>query len=713
PELTAERFIASPFVPGERLYKSGDLAKRLPGGELAYMGRSDHQVKIRGHRIELAEAEAALLRHEAVQEAVVLARDNGDGQAYLCAYYTGRREEADKAPGGSELRSYMKSVVPEYMVPSYFVRLDAIPLTANGKVDRKALPEPQQHMQADTAYAPPRNPVEEALTAIWQDVLGAARVGINDDFFELGGDSIKAIQVSARLHTYGYSMEMKDLFRCPTISGLSEWVTVQVKQIDQGIVEGEVPLAPVQRWFFEQEFTDAHHYNQSVMLHNPDGFDEGAIRRVFRQLVLHHDALRMVYRLDGTGICGVKQVNRGGEEPLYELHAYDLRDRINPEDEIEELAGRLQVSLNLQEGPLLKLGWFKTADGDHLLMVLHHLVVDGVSWRILLEDLQQGFGQAARGEEIVFQPKTHSYKDYAEQLLLYAGSRKALKEREYWLQIEQAEIAPLVDGDAGKARGRRKEAETAFMELSESETDMLLKRVHRAYNTEINDVLLTALGLAFRQWNSMERIKINLEGHGREQILQGMDINRTVGWFTTMYPVVIDTQAPASLSGDEQLSYVIKRVKDDLRRIPNKGIGYGILAYLSQAEVLPDGRERARPEISFNYLGQFDQDVQGRGLSVSPLSMGHSLSPDMERTFALDINGMVSGGKLALSFNYHPAEFTESAIRQLMDLYREQLLRVMEHCVSRDGSQRTASDYTDKDMSLEELGDIEDIISSL
>ncbi|WP_028595414.1 non-ribosomal peptide synthetase [Paenibacillus assamensis] len=707
PELTAERFLNSPFVPGERLYKSGDLAKRLPQGELVYMGRIDHQVKIRGHRIELAEVEAALLRHEGLQEAVVVARKDEDGQAYLCAYYT---TAARIERSASVLRNDLKSVVPDYMVPSYFIQLDAVPLTSNGKVNRNALPEPQAYTLTVAAYVDPRNEIEEVLVAIWQDVLDTERIGIEDDFFELGGDSIKAIQVSARLHGYGYSMEMKDLFRLRTIGLLSDYVTLNVKQIEQGIVEGEIPLTPIQHWFFSQQFTDAHHYNQSVMLYDPEGFDEKILHRVFRELVLHHDALRIVYKSNGSKSI---QLNRGADGSLCELLIYDLCDRINPSDEIEQLAGRVQSSLNIEQGPLVKLGWFKTAEGDHLLIVVHHLVVDGVSWRILLEDLKLGLEQAGRGDEIMFQPKTHSFRDYAQQLMIYARSRKALKERDYWLQVEQAEIIPLTGGNSAKTRGSRKIAETAFLELSTQDTDTLLKRVHRAYNTEINDVLLTALGLTFQRWKSMDQIKINLEGHGREQILDGMDITRTVGWFTTMYPVIIDTHVPMPCNQDEKLSYAIKRVKDNLRRIPNKGIGYGILAYLSDGHLLPAGRTRVLPEISFNYLGQFDQDVQGRGLSVSSLSMGHSLSPEMERAYALDINGMVSGGQLTLSFNYHPEQFSELEINQLITMYKEQLLLVIEHCVSKEDSELTASDFTGKDMSLEELGDIEDIIRLL
>nr|WP_054403824.1 non-ribosomal peptide synthetase [Paenibacillus solani] len=533
PELTAEKFVDNPFELGERMYRTGDLARWLPDGNLEYMGRIDEQVKIRGYRIETGEIVHRLLQHADVKEAVVVARKDEQGEAYLCAYVV-----SSGAFDGSELRLYLKKVLPEYMVPSYLVEVERIPLTANGKADRKALPEPQGLVQAGSEYVAPRSETEAKLAAIWQDVLRMGQVGIQDNFFELGGDSIKAIQIVSRLSSEGIKLVVRDMFSYPTIEEVSRYIQTRSRAAaEEGAVEGEVALSPIQRWFFERRLSQSHHWNQAMMLYRADGFREVLVEEVAVKLTEHHDALRMVYKQEAGKIV---QINRGTEGQAFRLHVFDVPAEEDVSAAVERKATLVQQAMNLETGPLMQLGLFRTGSGDHLLIAIHHLVVDGVSWRILLEDFAAGYEQRLRGEAVALPGKTHSYRTWSERMRIYAESRELLREAAYWRQEEGAKVKPLPkDGEGAGARTWASSTNIAIS-LSETETKNLLTGTHHAYKTEINDVLLAALGLAIQEWTGHETLALHLEGHGREEVLDDVDVTRTVGWFTSIYPVVFE-----------------------------------------------------------------------------------------------------------------------------------------------------------------------------
>ncbi|MFN0226054.1 non-ribosomal peptide synthase/polyketide synthase, partial [Paenibacillus sp. KR2-11] len=703
PDLTAEKFVDNPFEPGSRMYRTGDLARWLPDGSIEYLGRIDHQVKIRGYRIELGEVEEQLLRIPAVQEAIVIAREDAGGQKQLAAYFVAEGELS-----AGELRSTLSGQLPGYMIPAYFVRLESMPLTPNGKIDRKALPAPEGHMLTDGEYAAPRTEAEKALAAVWQSVLGIARIGLHDHFFNLGGDSIKSIQVSSRLHAAGYRLEIKDLFKYPTLGALAPHLQSASRIADQRAVEGDTLLAPIQAWFFGQEWEELHHFNQSVMLHRPDGFDEAAVRSVLGRLAEHHDALRMVFRRSGTGYTAWNRAI--GEGPLYSLEIADYRGQAEYAMALEARADEIQRSMDLEEGPLLRAGLFRCDDGDHLLLAVHHGVVDGVSWRILLEDVASGYGQAVSGQEISFPLKTDAYRSWTEALAAYAQSGVLDSEAAYWQAVEQTAVAKLPrDVEAQRSMGT--DSRSVQLTLSEVETEQLLKGVHRAYNTEVNDILLTALAEAIGKWSGQPRILVNLEGHGREDILEDIDITRTVGWFTSKYPVLLDPGAEGSLGAR------IKKVKEDLRAIPNKGIGYGLLRYLSKNDAF--ALHGAEPEISFNYLGQFDAELDGGEIGISPYAAGAEASPLHERSHALDITGMVAEGRLSLDISYSGKEYRAETIEHVASLLKESLQELIAHCAAQERSELTPSDIQFRGLRSSELdritestrgiGDIENI----
>jgi len=698
PELTAEKFVKNPFSPGDRMYRTGDLARWLPDGNIEYLGRIDHQVKIRGFRIELGEIETELLKYPSIRETVVVAKEGKDGDKYLCAYIVAEREVTI-----SELRDHLSLELPDYMIPSYFVQLEKMPLSSNGKADRKALPEPNSNMNTGIEYIAPQNEREELLTQVWQEVLKVEKVGVKDNFFSLGGDSIKAIQVMSRLSQYGLNLEMRDLFTYPMIEDLCSHITLISRDVDQGMVEGKVGFTPMQSWLFEQSFTDKHHFNQAVMLYGKNGFDERIIRKVFSKLVEHHDALRMIIKADAGNMV---QFNRGLEGKFYSLEMVDVRNRNNCRDIIEQEADRIQRSIDLSDGPLIKLGLFRTNAGDHLLIVIHHLIVDGVSWRIILQDLFSGYIQVQSNEEIKFVNKTNSFRDWSDGLAVYANSRELLNEIEYWIKLEETHVKPLPKDKVVKGR-RSGDNGYIQIKLTEEETETLLRQVNSAYNTEVNDILLTALGLTVKEWTREDQVLVNLEGHGREKIIKDIDIARTVGWFTAQYPVILD------MSGDRNLAYRIKSVKESMRQIPNKGIGYGILRYQTLPENKGALKFNLEPEINFNYLGQFDGDVNTELFTISGIPTGKSISPYMENLYAMDINGMVAKGRLILNFTYHKGEYENGTIIKIAKIFKENLLRIVDHCAGLESTEMTPSDFTLKSITLDDLEDLEDAFSDV
>lgn len=710
PEMTSARFVSNPFAANyPRMYRTGDLARWLPDGRIEFVGRTDHQVKVRGFRIEMGEIEARLLAHPAVQTATIVARDDAQGQKYLCAYYV-----AGGVVTGAELKEHLSATLPAYMVPSYCIGLDEMPLTPNGKIDHRTLPAPTITAERNT-YVAPVTEMELLLAATWSEVLGIDTVGVTDHFFEIGGDSIKAIQVSARLHRHQLRLEVKDLLQYPTIRQVAHQVKRLDRMTEQGLVTGDVPLTPIQHWFFSEHPVDLHHFNQALMLWSQDGFDATLIRQVMAKLVEHHDALRMVYAwkgVDGNGDADGKEANvhqyiRGIEDEPFAFEVFDLAADPNYKERVKSLANQLQRKCDLSRGPLVRLGLFKTPDGDHLLIIIHHLVVDGVSWRILLEDLATGYQQALRGEEIRLPAKTDSFQTWATSLQTYAN-KDILYEVPYWQQLI-AQPIPALPKDREAVTNRLQSSQYKTLTLPREETGRLLKQVNQAFRTEINDILLTALASAMQQWAGVERIAVTLEAHGREEILPNIDISRTVGWFTATYPVVLD------VSGTETLAQRIKTVKEELRHIPNRGIGYGILRYLTDKGQTSGLAFEFKPEIAFNYLGQFDQDLQSHSdlFSVSPLSSGDAVSLERDREVTLDITGIVRNGQLVLTFGYNAEEYATATMDALLRAYQENLQAIIQYCTEQTQTDCTPSDYGDAKLSIAELEQIQSQIRSV
>jgi len=730
PELTAAAFIPDAFSrePGGRLYGTGDLARYLPDGNIEYLGRIDHQVKVRGFRIELGEIETALNQHPGVGESAVIAHEDGGGNKRLVAYVVAEPGYSLSGPSNKELREFLKAKLPEYMVPSALVLLESLPLTPNGKVDRRALPAPDgARPDLGESFVAPRTPVEELLAGIWAEVLGVKQVGIRDNFFELGGDSILSIQVVGKAGRQGIRVTPRQLFQHPTICELATVVgTAASIQAEQGPVVGPAPLTPIQQWFFEQNLAEPHHWNHAILLTVGQALDATLLEKAVRQLLAHHDALRMRFVQTESGW---EQTNAGWDEEDRGSRIEDRGSRIEdrgsriedcdprssvpftrfdlsavPAGEqsaaIEARSAGLQASLNLSQGPLVRVALFDLGprQSSRLLILIHHLVVDGVAWRILLEDLMTAYQQLSQGGDVQMPPKTTSFKHWARKLTAYAQTAELKQELPYWLAPARAQAATLpVDYPEGRSANTAGNAQTISVSLTGEETRALLQEVPNTYRTQINDVLMTALARSFSQWTGERTLLVDMEGHGREAIFDEVDLSRTVGWFTTIFPVLLNL-AKAPGPGE-----ALKSVKEQIRAIPGRGIGYGLLRYLSgDGEVAAQLRQLPQAEASFNYLGQFDQVLpESSPFGPAPESVGPVHSPRAERRYLLEVNAFISGGRLQLEWAYNEQIHRRETIARLAEEYTSALRTLIAHCLSPEAAQ--AGGYTPSDFPLARL----------
>lgn len=694
PELNKEKFCMNPYVMGERLYRTGDLARWLLDGSIEFLGRFDNQVKIRGYRIELNEIENAFRSMESIQNVAVTTILDELGNKNICAYLVTRTTVTV-----DELKQELKRTLADYMIPTHYVFLDKIPLTTNGKVDWGALSQLETVSVTQNDYAKPSDLMEEELAKLWQQVLGIKRIGVLEDFFTLGGDSIKAIQAVTKGKKSNLVFSVKDLFECRTIQALKSRVRSITTHIEQGLVEGRVILTPIQRWLL-QDNKDVNQFNQAIMLHSRKAVDVDCLKKAFVAVLQHHDALRMQYEWKKDSW---HQRIRGMSEEVLDFKVLDMRSDSDVTECIRREAEKIQESMNISEGALVKVAVFQTADGDHILIAIHHLVVDGVSWRILLEDICSAYKHAVENKKIALPSKTNSLKDWALALTTYANERMQESERVYWRNTEEAlKKVPKIPKDyVITYRPQETVLELESM-LTVKQTEQLLTTAHQRYGTRMNDLLVAALVISLSEWSKQHVIAINMEGHGREDIIPGMDISRTVGWFTSMYPLAIQLPNTSDLGG------IIKLVKECNRRLPNNGIGYGIMKYLTEEGIFMD----SIPEISFNYLGQFESNYEAEFIT-STMPIGNCIGKQYHRPFAIDINCKVENGTFKVYLAYSRLEYREETIWKLLNSYIDCLSSIITHCQKEAPKEYTPSDFGNDQMDIEELDDLFQMLESM
>ena len=677
--LTAERFV--PAENGQRRYRAGDRA-RLVGGVLEYLGRADDQVKIRGYRVEPGEVGHLLQGLDGVAEAVVLAlpQDSDESRLQLIGYCVAASGVALNAEA---LRQQLGQSLPEYLVPAQILLLERLPLTANGKLDKRALPKPGAVKQR---YVAPSGEIEEKLAAIWAEVLKLEQVGSTDNFFELGGDSILSLQIIARAKRQGIKLSPKQLFEKQTIGQLAtvaKLIEKKAAAVAPAQISGRLPLLPIQARFFDTDIPERQHWNQAVMLKPGVRLDAAQVQTALVALVEQHDALRLSFQQQAAGW----QASFAPAKADGLLWVRELADSAG----LRELANEAQCSLDLKDGSLLRAVLVNLADGEQrLLLVIHHLVVDGVSWRVLLEDLQSAYRQQP------LPAKTSSLKDWAGQLHDYAVSPALEQELGYW-QAQLRDVTDELPCDHPQGSQERRHALSVSTHLDAELTRRLLQDAPAAYRTQINDLLLTALARVICRWSGQADALIRLEGHGREDLFDGIDLSRTVGWFSNLFPVRLTPAATLDAS--------LKTIKEQLRAIPNKGIGYGVLRHLGNDAAREALGALAQGNIVFNYLGQFDGSFSADDALFAPSgeSAGDSQDPAAPLAALISINGQVYGGELDLGWSFSGAVFERDTVQRLADDYAAELRALVEHCTAADSAGMTPSDFPLIDLSQAEL----------
>ncbi|MFC0527598.1 amino acid adenylation domain-containing protein [Phytohabitans kaempferiae] len=684
PGLTAQRFVADPEParPGQRLYRTGDLVRQRADGNLEFIGRVDTQIKIRGFRVEPMEIESVLSRHPQVAESVVAVHEPAPGDRRLVAYVVPGPRPDGAEPLPAELRQYLERELPAYLVPAAFVELDALPLTPNGKVDRRRLPAPDgDRPEVGEEYVEPRSPVERTLADIVAAVVGLARVGAHDNFFEIGGDSILAIQVVARAQEAGLRLTPFDLFAHPTVSALSGVAaagpTVDAEQSD---VTGPVPLAPAQRWFALSGIEEPHHWNRSVLLDLAAPGDARLLGTAVSHLLAHHDGLRQRFLLAGER-SQVRIAPRGDVTPFA---VYDLADLAEADGDRRsaELVAEAQASLDLAVGPLVRFALltFGGRRPDQLAVVAHRLVADDVSIRVLLEDLATALAQLAAGRQVKLPAKTTSWQSWSRRLIAYAATPPVQSQRAYWSELVAGPSAGLpVDTEAEPAANTVASAATVTATLDAETTGELLRAAPEALTCTVDELLLAALSRTLSGWTGAPRHLVAVERHDRPRISDEVDLSRTVGWFSATHPVAL-TAEPGSAEA------TLKAVKEALRAVPTGGIGWQMLRQE------PDPPPPAATDLAFTYLGEVDQPASG-AFTVVAEPVGADESPRGRRPYLIEVAASVAGGRLAVRWRYSEHLHARQTLEDLAARYVEELRALVELGRLATGPVYTPSDF--------------------
>lgn len=673
PEATAQKFSANPYaIAGhELLYHTGDMGRHLRDGSLEYRGRIDRQAKIRGCRVEPGEIEEALAAHPAVREAAVAIRRDQPGEHRLAAYWVA--VGADASPDEDELHAHLAARLPDYMVPSWILPLDSLPLNRNGKVDLAALPDPRTAvLQGDKE--PPHTTTERTLASVWQEVTGAKDVGRDDNFFALGGDSIMSVQAATLARRLGLMLSPLQIVQHPTPAALAEALDGAADTAvtaEQGRIAGEVTLTPAQRRFAERRLAEPHHWNQAVLLSLSRSLPAGTLRAALHALVAHHDALRLRLRpavaADGEPLRQEIAVDESHDL----LTVADLSHLSNQqlEEEAERRSEEIQRSLDLERGPLLRGLYLRCGAGqpDRLLVVAHHLAVDGVSWRILLEDLEQTVRHLEAERPVVLPAKTTSYQEWSKRLWAHAESAAVRDQLPYWTEQLSELSRPILPRDFPDGSRSVRDAREALFTLGTQDTGTLLHAAAEVFDATFHEVLLAAVWGAIREWTGAPDLLLDLESHGREESV-GVDLTRTVGWFTSVYPLLLS-------SGGQRLHFasLVAAVKSRTRAVPERGIGYGLLRYADDPQLTAPASE-----VLFNYLGRMERSIRatettGAGEASEPLftraegTTGAERSPVAERSHLLEVDTSVVDGELRLYLTYSPAVHRQRTVEALAE----------------------------------------------
>jgi amino acid adenylation domain-containing protein/non-ribosomal peptide synthase protein (TIGR01720 family) len=661
PDKTVEKFIDHPNYG--RLYRTGDLVRFSTSGELIYLGRTDFQVKVRGFRIELGEIEVALCNHSIVKEAVLVADEQ-----QLIAYILDQKGSVIDI---EELQTYLEEKLPQYMIPSRFIVLPSFPLTLNGKFDRKALPKPEGYGD-ESGVTQPKDDREKKLLAIWKKILKRDQIGVTDRFFEIGGDSILSLQVIAEAKQIGFMINPKHFFTHPTVEKMAHITSDGTKlHIDQSVVTGEVLLTPIQEWFFYQKIPNYNNWNQSMILTLDKRVEPFLLEQVLQKLVAHHDALRLRFNPKETHWTSKNAASE---------HNLTLRVVEEIDYSIEYMHQFTEQQLDITKGPLIAASFVNRSEEEPVLIIaIHHLAMDGVSWRILINDINHLYLQLENGEPLKLKEKTTSYQQWAHYIKQQSlDTQKMEQEKRYWLDVvrSKTERFPV---DYKNGVNTDTQVEEYIQVFTKEETSALL---NHSSKVKINELLLAALWKGYQKWSGNKTLRLDVEGHGRDHESREMDVSRTIGWFTSIYPILLQNDF-----GEDSISIVQKQLQNS----PDGGRGFGILRYVNKD---PELMAADPSPICFNYLGQFDQMLEEKTGVINKLAFyGPRKYQEAVRPYLIEINSYIQDDKLILSWGYSRGLYRASTISTFATYFAEACL------IMKQGKPKNKSKVREADLS--------------
>jgi amino acid adenylation domain-containing protein/non-ribosomal peptide synthase protein (TIGR01720 family) len=679
-ELNSAKFIVESELSNDVLYKTGDLALMLPSGNIEYLGRKDNQVKINGYRIELDEIRSHIVGQEGVSDAVVVVNQRANGKNVIDAYYTG-----SQSLDSETIMQSLINNIPHFMIPGTMTRIDKISLNRNGKVDVDSLPLPVIYTRKMIEAS---DDIEALLVEVFKEVLALDELGVTEDFIAVGGDSIKAVQITSRLQEKGCLLKVNDILKNLTISRIKDYVTLSINTYSQLNVDGIKEFTPIDYWFFEKQFININHYNQSILLKFHKSIDKVLLEKSFNQIIKQHDGLRINYRQRTKEFF----FNSKHLSSDFKIGFLEVPESFSNEFTNDSIKGTAlwKGSFNLEKDLLIRAAILNDSTSDRLLITAHHLVIDGFSWRIFLEDLYIVYSSQLEGKSISLPKKTASVQLWSEALRSPEVIKKANTEKIYWNEVVKKGFTLPLDYHVYDWSLQHKSVNEVVFSVEESKA--LEEIAHQNYHTNISTLLLAAICEGLLQWTGKMNLEIELEGHGRE--LPSIDVSRTIGWFTTIFPVKL-------VLSEEKLSGKINSVKDQLSRVPNAGFNFVILKYLNKK--LKDTGDIS--EVRFNYLGSFSEEVDNNLFSYVADDFGANVSPQNHFTTKLDINAFLVQHKLYLQIDYSSKAFSDLTIQNFKKSVTQFLYSIIKSEEAKE-IQFSASDFETVNM---DKGDIESL----
>ena len=589
----------------------------------------------------------------------------------------------------NDLRQGLKDKLPEYMIPSKFVQLDELPRVPNGKIDMNSLKLPVEEASSfsKTGVSAPKTEVEIQLVEIWEEVLGFRPIGVHDNYFQIGGDSILSIQIIAKARQKGIFLAPNQMFEQQTISELALFANTENKNISEEKIVGNVPLLPIQHWFFEEHRNAPDHWNQAMMFDVPEALNTDILQKSIEYLIEHHDALRL--RFEKTEGSWHAYVAEHAEVSAFTSIDLTGSSPVEMDSTIEAKSIKLQTNQDLSNSGLFQTLFFKSGQGNQnkMLLIAHHLLVDNISWQILVSDLESIYEQLIRDEEIALFPKTTSYYKWGNYLIELSKSGEFDDEIEFWKEQNDSATIPI-DIDS-HLPADEKSIKTLALEIDSEATENLLRNSNEAYHTKTEELLIVALMLGVEKWANIKSLCLGLEKNGRKY--HQIDLTNTVGWFTTYFPVSLKIE-----DGTNFQSSIIS-IKEKLRSIPNEGLGFGVLRYLKKLDGLTQ-----KPPVIFNFLGNqksFNSNVLGKGKFISK----GVRSPVSERHHLLEINAFIEEGRLKFQFSFSEKFHKPETIQNLIEVFEYTLRQLIEHCSSQETSQHSPSDFPEANLSQDDF----------